>query len=600
MPVKEVNDVQFEQEIRNANKLVVVDMFAVWCGPCKTVAPVFEQLSIKYVKVATFLKVDVDKCTMTKQKYNINAMPTFLLIKNGKKIAEVVGADMPKLEEEIKKHADKPAEPIPSYNTANEYKDAGNKSFSAGDWKTAAELYTKAIALDSTSASYYSNRSACYLQMKNYKDALKDALKCVELDPKFVKGYFRAGTAYTCLGQLDQAASQLQLALKIEPNNQQVKNELVKIERIKNYVSNGQKALDSKNYQQALSQFESALELAPMSTRIKLYKLEAELYLGKTDDVVKEAGLILRDEDPNNAEAYFLRGKAIYYNGNIDNGLRNVNQALQLDPDNAKYMKFRKILKKSESLKEEGNVFFKGSKYQEALDKYNEAIENDPINKSLNAQLYCNMSACQSKLGNWEEAISSATKAIELNPQYLKAYVRRAQCYQQVGKHEEAKRDYHKATEIDPESTELKKKLKEAEKLYKKSKRKDYYKLLDVPKDADTETIKKAYKKAALKFHPDRFVDEQEKKVAEEKFKDISEAHDVLTNPEKRRRYDSGVDMEDLDGPGGFGFENGDIGDIFRMFMSGGMGGFPGGGVRFSTSGGRGGMGGMGGFPGFF
>ena len=62
---------------------------------------------------------------------------------------------------------------------------------------------------------------------------------------------------------------------------------------------------------------------------------------------------------------------------------------------------------------------------------------------------------------------------------------------------------------------------------------KDFYKILGVDKNADTETIKKAYKKLALKWHPDRFsnASEKEQKEAEEKFKEISEAHDVLSNP---------------------------------------------------------------------
>nr|2XBI_A Chain A, THIOREDOXIN [Schistosoma mansoni] len=86
---------------QHKNKLVVVDFFATWCGPCKTIAPLFKELSEKYD--AIFVKVDVDKLEETARKYNISAMPTFIAIKNGEKVGDVVGASIAKVEDMIKK-----------------------------------------------------------------------------------------------------------------------------------------------------------------------------------------------------------------------------------------------------------------------------------------------------------------------------------------------------------------------------------------------------------------------------------------------------------------------------------------------------------------
>ena len=89
---------------------------------------------------------------------------------------------------------------------------------------------------------------------------------------------------------------------------------------------------------------------------------------------------------------------------------------------------------------------------------------------------------------------------------------------------------------------------------------KDYYKVLAVPKSASPEDIKKAYRKLALKYHPDR---NQGDKAMEEKFKEASEAYDVLRDPEKRKRYDQ-FGHAAFKG-GGSGFQN--ISDIFTAFQ---------------------------------
>src|SRR6202044_3614678 len=79
--------------------------------------------------------------------------------------------------------------------------------------------------------------------------------------------------------------------------------------------------------------------------------------------------------------------------------------------------------------------------------------------------------------------------------------------------------------------------------------RPDYYKVLGVGKGASDEEIKKAYRKLARKYHPDRNAGD---KQAEERFKQVSQAHDVLSDPDKRKEYDRGGLLGGLGGPGGF------------------------------------------------
>ena len=116
--------------------------------------------------------------------------------------------------------------------------------------------------------------------------------------------------------------------------------------------------------------------------------------------------------------------------------------------------------------------------------------------------------------------------------------------------------------------------------------KRDYYEVLEVTKTATVEEIKKAYRKKAIQYHPDKNPGDKE---AEEKFKEAAEAYDVLSNPEKRSRYDqfghAGVSCAAGNGGpfGGFSGESMSMDDIFSMFGDifgghGGFGGFGGGG----------------------
>ncbi len=119
--------------------------------------------------------------------------------------------------------------------------------------------------------------------------------------------------------------------------------------------------------------------------------------------------------------------------------------------------------------------------------------------------------------------------------------------------------------------------------------RPDYYKILGVGKNASDEEIKKAYRKLARQYHPDRNAGD---KQAEERFKEISQAHDVLSDAEKRKAYDRGTGPFGSfagGGPGGFdpGSFAGSFGDIFSNIFGGGGGGTAAGGARQRAGGAR-------------
>lgn len=100
----EMNEENFDEVIRR-NPLVVVDFWASWCGPCRIVEPIIEELAKEYSGRILFGKLNVDNNKLISLRYNIMSIPTFLVFKNGKLVDRIVGA-LPKkmLEREIKRH----------------------------------------------------------------------------------------------------------------------------------------------------------------------------------------------------------------------------------------------------------------------------------------------------------------------------------------------------------------------------------------------------------------------------------------------------------------------------------------------------------------
>ena len=103
--VMEFTDQSFEQEVLKSDKPVLVDFWAVWCGPCRMIAPTVEALANEYQGKAKVGKMNVDENQGTPGKYNIRGIPTLLLFKNGAVQDQIVGAaSREAIENLIKKH----------------------------------------------------------------------------------------------------------------------------------------------------------------------------------------------------------------------------------------------------------------------------------------------------------------------------------------------------------------------------------------------------------------------------------------------------------------------------------------------------------------
>ncbi len=89
--IKNVTDASFEQDVINSTKPVLVDFWAEWCGPCRALGPVLEEIAVHYGEKISVVKVNIDENPQTPSQYGVMSIPTLILVKNGQVAATKMG-----------------------------------------------------------------------------------------------------------------------------------------------------------------------------------------------------------------------------------------------------------------------------------------------------------------------------------------------------------------------------------------------------------------------------------------------------------------------------------------------------------------------------
>ncbi|KAM7200255.1 DnaJ subfamily C member 7 [Rhypophila sp. PSN 637] len=486
-------------------------------------------------------------------------------------------------------HRSQPASPTQTAaEDAERFKNDGNKYFGEKNYTRAIQLYTKAVELQPGNATYLGNRAAAYMGAGRYLEALEDCKKAADMDGKNAKVIMRLARIYTSLGRPEEA---LETFARLHPSPSA--KDMQPAKEMLHYVRAAQAALkDGTAASMVLHPLDMAEKHlgfgAPKPRKWQLMRGQALLKMGDSKSLgeVQNIAMSLLRSNNLDPEAMVLRGRALACQGENELAIQYLRKALNCDPDYKDAVKWLRTVQKLERMKEEGNSEYKAQRWQSALDKYTAALEIDPTNKGTNSKILQNRALCRIKLRQYDEAIADCEKAVSLDPTYTKARKTKANALGKAERWEDAVREWKAIQELEPEDRNIAKEIRNAELELKKSQRKDYYKILGVEKTADENAIKKAYRKLAIVHHPDKNPGDA---TAEARFKDISEAYETLSDPQKRARYDSGddlIDPSDMFGGGGMGHGGIDPEIIFSM-----MGGAHG--AQF----GGGGFGGGGGFP---
>ena len=451
-------------------------------------------------------------------------------------------------------------------------KEKGNTLFKQKRYEDAIAYYNKAIKLNPNQEVLYSNKGTCEKCLKEYKEAIRDYEKALEINPKNTKNMNRLASVYIIKGKIGDAKIMQEKALNLEPYNSTFKEQMTTIEKILEDEIKLEDKIKDKKFEDAEEVCKRLIEKVSDFSDLKLKYIQVLIENVKLTDALQYINKEINFEDKKNNEQFdYLTALCLYYDGQYEKAKKQIN----LMKSKGNSIDTKDLLNKVntiESVKNKANDIFKQKKYEEAIEEYTKILEFDPSNKKFKSLILANRALCYQKLNKNVEALRDSNQSIKLNPFYARGYIKRGNVYMELKMFDDARADFQKAKDLDPNISGVEGYLNDANKKAESARKRDYYAILGIDKNADEKEIKRAYKKMAMKYHPDRNSESEEsKKMAEKKFIDVNDAYSVLSDPKKRSMYDQGVDpLNPEEAQGGGMHFGGDASEILKMFFGGG------------------------------
>ncbi|TFY66767.1 hypothetical protein EVG20_g4309 [Dentipellis fragilis] len=456
-------------------------------------------------------------------------------------------------------------------------KETGNAFFKDEEFEEAIICYSRAIGLCPDESIYYANRAAAYVKQKKYSLAQSDCQRAISLQTKSptAKVYARLARCQYALGNVTAAQASLRQALEIEPENDMAKIFRAKALALQGHIRDFEGAAGRGHWRMAQTACESCIravvdEGGVVPPEWKCWEIVLLIARCEWDKAVVKIDSEMTDMSTK-ADMLLLHGLVLFLTGKLDEALERLAAALRFDPDCSKIKGLRVRVKNTKKLKEYGNAFFKDEAWLLAIEKYSEALEiigehaSEGNGGHIRAILLSNRAASYVKMQRSKEAMVDIKASLLLCPSSYKALRIRGSINLLDENYDTAIDDFKQAMEAaDTESAKstMESLLRQAEAQAKKfrNKPKDHYETLGLSRGCTEAQIKKAYRQASLKHHPD-------KGGSEEKFKLIAEAYTILSDPVERKSYDAksadnlyqsyGSDEDEEDYDSHFKFEKG-------------------------------------------
>jgi tetratricopeptide (TPR) repeat protein len=318
---------------------------------------------------------------------------------------------------------------------------------------TMLKLSKTGLREDLENAETYYARGYSYHQREEYKHAILDYDKAIEIDPNFAEAYQKRGICYRFTGYNEKAIADYDQAITLQRawfhhacavalySDDKYDKALVEVNKSiqinpnyrKAYVTRGVLLRKKGDYENALVDYAKAIELDPNYKEAHNACGFCYRKLGEYEKAIAEDTKAIQI-DPAYKTAYRMRGSSYRLLSRYEDALFNYNKSIELDPNCKKTYNAR------------GYCYRQMGKYENAISDYFKAIQIDPAYKTA----YINRGICYRLLGNYEAALADYFKTIELDPYNKVAYNNRGYCYLQKGDYENAIADYRKAIELDP------------------------------------------------------------------------------------------------------------------------------------------------------
>ncbi|KAF8801552.1 TPR-like protein [Phlegmacium glaucopus] len=453
---------------------------------------------------------------------------------------------------------------------AEKEKERGDLAFKTAKYVEAVASYSKAIELNPSEPSYLTNRAASYMALKRFRPALEDFQLAASLDstaPSF-NTPTRLARYQLAVGLSTATLSYTHKVLALDPQNAEAILLRDKVQMLESYLRNFEDAKVQKDWTLALLALDESLstiesEGADIIADWTRRRVELELTRGDweaANTAAKDAVTL----NSNSPDLLTLRGLVLFLMGRLSQALQHVTLALRLDPGYEPAMKLRKRVKEVEKLKEEGNATLENGNMKEAYEKYSECLEHvgesDEEGKGgpIRAILLSKRATMLLKLERYQDALLDADASLKLYTTFGTLRTR-AHIHLHLDNFDSSIADFNSAIQqaqmqgfmMENDTHALRSELKKAESALKRSKTKDYYKILGVSRDCSEKAIWKGYERESFKHHPDNG-------GSEGKFELVSQAYAVLSDPHRREMYDLGEDEDGMNDrlnrmSGGFG-----------------------------------------------